>query len=133
MHEDVCIAEVREKTGLTGTDAHRAVHGVLHALANRLPDGWVHHLAAELPPTLAEPLWSYQHLYDQEVHLDFLADVAARSQVPLADAERLARAVFATVASMCDPSLLRRVYQPLTSDVLALTESAGSDSSLLLV
>ncbi|GAA0743282.1 DUF2267 domain-containing protein [Dactylosporangium roseum] len=131
MYEDVFIAEVREKTGLPGAeDARRAVRGVLHALANRLPDGWVHHLAAELPPTLAEPLWSYQHLYDQEVHLDFRADVAARAKVSPADAERVARAVFATVASVCDPALLRRIYQPLPSDVVTLTES---DSSLLPV
>jgi uncharacterized protein (DUF2267 family) len=131
MYEDVFIAEVREKTGLTDPEQiRRAIRGVLHALANRLPDGWVHHLAAELPPTLAEPLWSFQHLYDQEVHLDFLADVAARAAVPPAAAERLARAVFATVASACDPALLRRIYQPLTSDILALTES---DSSLLPV
>lgn len=131
MYEDVFIAEVREKTGITDSErARRALRGVLHALANRLPDGWVHQLAAELPPTLAEPLWSYQHLYDQEVHLDFLSDVAARAAVARADAERLARAVFAAVASACDPALLRRVYQPLTSDVLALTES---DASLLPV
>ncbi|MDG6104346.1 DUF2267 domain-containing protein [Dactylosporangium aurantiacum] len=131
MYEDVFITEVREKTGLaTAEETRRALRGVLHALANRLPDGWVHHLAAELPPTLAEPLWSYQHLYDQEVHLDFLADVAARAAVPPALAERLARAVFAAVASACDPALLRRVYAPLTSDILALTES---DRSLLPV
>jgi uncharacterized protein (DUF2267 family) len=131
MYEDVFIAEVRDKTGIADPErARRALRGVLHALATRLPDGWVHQLAAELPPTLAEPLWSYQHLYDQEVHLDFLADVAARAAVPPEDAERLARAVFAAVASACDPALLRRVYQPLTSDVLALTES---DSSLLPV
>ncbi|WP_433058524.1 DUF2267 domain-containing protein [Dactylosporangium sp. CS-033363] len=131
MYEDVFIAEVRDKTGITDPErARRALRGVLHALATRLPDGWVHQLAAELPPTLAEPLWSYQHLYDQEVHLDFRSDVAARAAVPPEDAERLARAVFAAVASACDPALLRRVYQPLTSDVLALTES---DSSLLPV
>ncbi|WP_433614992.1 DUF2267 domain-containing protein [Dactylosporangium sp. CA-139114] len=129
MYEDVFIAEVRDKTGITDPErARRALRGVLHALATRLPDGWVHHLAAELPPTLAEPLWSFQHLYDQEVHLDFLADVSARAAVPPEEAERLARAVFATVASACDPALLRRVYQPLTSDVLALTEA---DASLL--
>lgn len=131
MYEDVFIAEIRDKTGLTDPErVRRAIRGVLHALANRLPDGWVHQLAAELPPTLAEPLWSFQHLYDQEVHLDFLADVAARCAVRPAEAEILARAVFATVASACDPALLRRIYQPLTSDVLALTES---DSSLLPV
>ncbi|WP_433085450.1 DUF2267 domain-containing protein [Dactylosporangium sp. CA-052675] len=129
MYEDVFIAEVRDKTGITDPErARRALRGVLHALATRLPDGWVHHLAAELPPTLAEPLWSFQHLYDQEVHLDFLADVSARAAVAPEEAERLARAVFATVASACDPALLRRVYQPLTSDVLALTEA---DASLL--
>jgi uncharacterized protein (DUF2267 family) len=129
MYEDVFIAEVRDKTGITDPErARRALRGALHALANRLPDGWVHQLAAELPPTLAEPLWSHQHLYDQEVHVDFLSDVAARAAVSPADAERLARAVFAAVASVCDPALLRRVYQPLTSDVLALTES---DASLL--
>src|SRR5262249_20232657 len=115
--------------GITDPErARRAVRGVLHALANRLPDGWVHQLAAELPPTLAEPLWSFQHLYDQEVHLDFLSDVAARAAVAPGDAERVASAVFAVVASARDPALLRRVYQPLTSDVVALTES---DSSLL--
>ena len=131
MYEDVFIAEVRDRAGLADPERTRqAVRGVLHALANRLPDGWVHQLAAELPPTLAEPLWSYQHLYDQEVHLDFLADVAARCAVPPTQAEPLARAVFAAVASACDPALLRRVYQPLTSDVLVLTES---DSSLLPV
>ncbi|GGM07395.1 DUF2267 domain-containing protein [Dactylosporangium sucinum] len=127
MYEDVFIAEVREKAGLADDrEARQAVRGVLHALANRLPDGWVHHLAAELPPTLAEPLWSFQHLYDQEVHLDFLADVAARAEVSPDDAARVARAVFATVASACDPALLRRIYQPLTSDILALTEPAGA-------
>jgi uncharacterized protein (DUF2267 family) len=131
MYEDVFIAEVRDKTGITDPErARRALRGVLHALANRLPDGWVHQLAAELPPTLAEPLWSFQHLYDQEVHLDFRSDVAARAAVAPADAERVARAVFAVVAGACDPALLRRVYQPLTSDVIALTES---DSSLLPV
>ncbi|WP_432988076.1 DUF2267 domain-containing protein [Dactylosporangium sp. CA-233914] len=131
MYEDVFIAEIREKTGIADAErARRALRGVLHALANRLPDGWVHQLAAELPPTLAEPLWSFQHLYDQEVHLDFLADVASRADVPPAQAEPLARAVFAAVAGACDPALLRRVYQPLTSDVLALTEA---DSSLLPV
>ncbi|MGI5177669.1 DUF2267 domain-containing protein [Dactylosporangium sp. CA-152071] len=131
MYEDVFITEVREKTGLaTAEETRRAVRGVLHALATRLPDGWVHHLAAELPPTLAEPLWSYQHLYDQEVHVDFLADVAARAAVPPALAEPLARAVFAVIASAGDPALLRRVYSPLTSDILALTES---DRSLLPV
>ncbi|MET7392303.1 DUF2267 domain-containing protein [Dactylosporangium sp. NPDC005572] len=127
MYEDVFIAEVREKAGLADDrEARQAVRGVLHALANRLPDGWVHHLAAELPPTLSEPLWSFQHLYDQEVHLDFLADVAARAKVPPEEAARVARAVFATVASACDPALLRRIYQPLTSDILALTEPAGA-------
>ncbi|MEV6930054.1 DUF2267 domain-containing protein [Dactylosporangium sp. NPDC051485] len=131
MYEDVFIAEVRDKTGITDPErARRALHGVLHALANRLPDGWVHQLAAELPPTLAEPLWSFQHLYDQEVHVDFLADVAARADVAPAAAQRLARAVFAVVASACDPALLRRVYAPLTSDVLVLTEA---DASLLPV
>jgi uncharacterized protein (DUF2267 family) len=131
MYEDVFIAEVRDRTGLaTAEEARRAVRGVLHALATRLPDGWVHHLAAELPPTLAEPLWSFQQLYDQEVHVDFLADVAARAAVPPALAERLARAVFAVVASVGDPALLRRVYAPLTSDILVLTES---DRSLLPV
>src|SRR5690349_18504219 len=111
MYEDVFIAEVRDKTGITDPDhARRALRGVLHALANRLPDGWVHQLAAELPPTLAEPLWSFQHLHDQEVHLTFLPDVAARAAVPPADAERLARAVFAVIASACDPALLRRIY-----------------------
>lgn len=131
MYEDVFIAEVRDKTGITDPErARKALRGVLHALANRLPDGWVHQLAAELPPTLAEPLWSFQHLYDQEVHLDFLADVSARAAVAPDDAERVARAVFAVVAGACDPALLRRVYQPLTSDVVALTES---DASLLPV
>jgi uncharacterized protein (DUF2267 family) len=131
MDEDVFIAEIREKTGITDPEqARRALCGVLHALANRLPDGWVHQLAAELPPALAEPLWSYQHLHEQEVHLDFRADVAARAAIAPADAERLARAVFAAVAGACDPALLRRVYQPLTGDVLVLTEA---DVSLLPV
>ena len=40
MYEDVFIAEVREKTGLADNEqTRRAVNGVLHALANRLPDG----------------------------------------------------------------------------------------------
>ena len=129
MPEDVFIAEIRSRAGLaTYEEARRALRGVLQALANRLPDGWVHNLAAELPPPLAEPLWSYQHLYDQEVHVNFLTDVAARAAVPPVAAEAVARAVLGVVARVSDPAFLRRVYQPLTSDVLVL---AGDEDALV--
>jgi uncharacterized protein (DUF2267 family) len=124
MYEDAFIAEIRDRTGIAAPEpARRALRGCLHALANRLPDGWVHHLAAELPPSLAEPLWSFQHLDDQEIHTSFLSDVAARAAVPAALAEPLARTVFAAIATTADPALLRRVYAALPADVLALARA----------
>ncbi len=56
MDEDVFLAEVQRQTGLaTLQEAHDVTRVVLHSLAERLPDGWAHNLAAELPAEIAWP------------------------------------------------------------------------------
>jgi porphobilinogen deaminase len=56
--------------------------------------------------------------------------IAERAVVDPTDAEAYARAVLGVVARACDPDLLRRVYEPLTSDVLALTGDLLSEHDL---
>ena len=124
MDEDVFLAEVQRQTGLaTLQEAHDVTRVVLHSLAERLPDGWAHNLAAELPAQIAWPLRHGArtvHAYGTR-RQDFVALISERAVVDPTDAEGYARAVLGVVARACDPDLLRRVYEPLTSDVLALT------------
>jgi uncharacterized protein (DUF2267 family) len=125
MNEDVFVAEVRTRAGLTTEqEARDVIRVVLHSLAERLPDGWAHNLAAELPAEIAWPLRHGArtvHAYGSR-SVDFVELVAERAAVGMADAKQIARAVLGAVAKACDPSLLRRVYEPLTADVRALTD-----------
>jgi uncharacterized protein (DUF2267 family) len=126
MDKDVFVAEVCGLAGLADAqEARDVIRVVLHSLAERLPDGWAHNLAAELPSEIAWPLRHGArtvHAYGER-RINFVSLVADRAVVSHAAAERLTRSVLAVVATACDPGLLRRVYEPLTNDVRSLAEA----------
>jgi uncharacterized protein (DUF2267 family) len=133
MDEDSFVADVRDQAGLaTSEEAHDVIGIVLHGLAERLPDGWAHNLAAELPAEVAWPLRHGArtvHAYGPR-RVNFVALVAERAGVGPTEADRLARAVFGAVRQACDPALLRRVCEPLTADVRSLIEAVPAAATV---
>jgi uncharacterized protein (DUF2267 family) len=134
MDEDSFVADVRDQAGLaTSEEAHDVIGIVLHGLAERLPDGWAHNLAAELPAEVAWPLRHGArtvHAYGSR-RINFVALVAERAGVGPTEADRLARAVLGAVRQSCDPALLRRVCEPLTADVRSLIEAVPTTAATM--
>src|SRR5688572_18449367 len=57
MQHDEFIGKVQALTRLPDRgSSERATRAVLSTLAERLPSGLTHHVAAQLPPTLAAPM-----------------------------------------------------------------------------
>jgi uncharacterized protein (DUF2267 family) len=123
MRADVFIASVQRGAGLaTADEAREAARAVLRTLGEHLPDGWAHHLAAELPPEIGSPL----RLASREMPVTtddgtgFLNLVGQRADVATTRAADLTRVVFTVVTETSDPALVRRICDTLTDGVRSL-------------
>jgi uncharacterized protein (DUF2267 family) len=123
MRAEAFVAAVQLGAGLaTADEARRAARAVLRTLGEHLPDGWAHHLAAELPPELAAALrlGSRRPSATRGDRTGFLTNVGQRAAVAPARAAELTRVVFTVMAKASDPALVRRVCDTLAEGVRAL-------------
>jgi uncharacterized protein (DUF2267 family) len=100
MAEDELVLRMVVRAGLDRDQARRAVEAVLETLAERISEGEVEDLAAELPanlrPALGRGLRASRAARPMSAD-EFLDRVAAREGVAREEAEEHARAVFATL------------------------------------
>lgn len=115
------MAVVVRRSGLPGRlgrchrrASHRWVRAVLQSLAERLPDGWIDLLAAELPGRAGLMLRSARPTGHAA---GLVAAVARRAALTPARADDVVDAVFMAVVLACDARLLQRVTDGLDSDV----------------
>jgi uncharacterized protein (DUF2267 family) len=111
---------VRGRSGLASPRAaRRAIRVVLFTFGELLPDGWVDHLAVDLPVGVGRQLrLGNRRGYPGEMRCDgLLHRIRRRASLSPAQAERLARAVVTTLAEACDPALVRRVGASLPDDI----------------
>ncbi|HWB44098.1 MAG TPA: DUF2267 domain-containing protein [Hyphomicrobiaceae bacterium] len=129
------LKQVRDYAELPDEEhAYSVLRAVLHQLRDRLTLQEAFDLAAQLP-TMVRGIYfeAYQPVHEhpkiREKHL-FFDSVAARLQPHRISPETAVRAVFATLASRCDPGEIADVIDQLPSDIKALwPKGSGRKSS----
>jgi uncharacterized protein (DUF2267 family) len=131
MQHDEFIGQVQNRAHLSSRgDAERATRAVLETLGERIPEGLVGNLAAQLPHEIGE------HLRRTEVYAGagtgarfdrqtFITWVAERTGVREQQAAYLARAVAEVVDEATQGALMAKVAESLPADIRDLV-TAGS-------
>jgi uncharacterized protein (DUF2267 family) len=127
MHEDGVVLRMVVRAGLDRDQARRAVEAVLATLAERISDGEVEDLEAELPanlrPALERGLRESRAAKPMSVD-EFLARVAEREGVAREEAEQHARAVFATLREFISGKEFSDMAAQLSRDYAPLLATA---------
>ncbi|MET9297222.1 DUF2267 domain-containing protein [Streptomyces sp. NPDC003077] len=135
MRHDEFIGQVQARAALPDPGAaERAVRATLETLAERLPDGLVTHLAAQLPHEIAEHLHRVITARDGDPEqrgaaerfdlTAFSGRVAWRGGVSEDAAVREATAVFEVLDAALAPELMERLERSLPQDIRALLPTA---------
>ncbi|MFE6286461.1 DUF2267 domain-containing protein [Streptomyces sp. NPDC057877] len=129
MQHDEMIGKVQALAQLPGRGpAERATEAVLTTLAERLPSGLAHHMAAQLPPGLAVSVLQATEPQAERFDLTTLAGrVAARAGTNEDTAVREATAVFEVLDAALAPELMDHVAEALPSDIRELLPVARAD------
>ncbi|AEN08142.1 MULTISPECIES: DUF2267 domain-containing protein [unclassified Streptomyces] len=134
MQHDELIGKVQALAQLPGRGpAERATQAVLTTLAERVPSGLAHHMAAQLPPELA--VWlrdAAGSSADEAAHSSaerfdlatFAGRVAARAGTDESAALREAAAVLEVLDAALAPELMENLTDALPADIGELLPSA---------
>ncbi|UNO42902.1 DUF2267 domain-containing protein [Streptomyces sp. MST-110588] len=135
MRHDEFIGLVQDRAALPDRgSAERAVRATLETVAERVPDGLVRHLAAQLPQEIAEHLHRVEAAReagpeggDAPERFDltaFAGRVAWRGAVSEETAVREAAAVFEVLDAALAPELMERLSHALPQDIRELLPTA---------
>ncbi|MGW0769369.1 DUF2267 domain-containing protein [Streptomyces sp. NPDC002676] len=141
MHHDEMMIQVQALAQLPDrAAAERVAHAVVGTLAERLPSGLVRHVAAQLPPDMAEAM---RQVVDASADADsgtsgehfglivFAGRIADRTGTDEDTALREAAVVLEVLDAALAPELTERMADVLPADIRELmpvrraTESAG--------
>jgi uncharacterized protein (DUF2267 family) len=129
------LKQVRDYADLADEEhAYSVLRAVLHQLRDRLTSQEAFDLAAQLPILIRgiyfqayQPARQYRPVRDRQLFLD---SVAARLQPHQISPDTAVRAVFATLASRCDPGEIADVIDQLPADLKALWPKGSERESL---
>ena len=120
---DRFVSTVQQKGVRSRDAAERAAQAVLATLAERIAPGEARDLAALLPPALGP--WLHTTTPAEPFDIDeFVRRVAEREQLDIAQAERHARAVFATLGRTVPASEIHDLVSELPGDFAPLIAEA---------
>lgn len=135
MQHDQFIGQVQARAHLGSRgDAEAATRATLETLGERIPEGLVTNLAAELPQEIGEHLRRTVTLGGEGTgerfgREEFVSRVAARGRAQEPDAVYQARVVLEVVGEAVNRSLVDKVRQSLPEDLRDLVTS-GSEGEL---
>jgi len=112
MKHDEFVGQLQHRAHLASRgEAEAAIRATLSTLADRIPQATAHHLAAQLPPEIAQSL-----LHGSPEHLDvdnFLKRIAEREHKSISAAAFHARLVFSLVTQVVSHGIMLKVRREL--------------------
>jgi len=129
MKHDEFVGQLQHRAHLGSRgEAEGAIRATLETLADRIPQATAHHLAAQLPPEIAESL--RRGIVERFDIDDFIKRIAEREKKSLATAAFHARLVFSLVTQAVSPGIMLKVRRELPESfgMLFLSErGAGTE------